>query len=413
MPFHSLHDLDRYAQAAVKIGLNLQPGQRLLVGAPIEAAPLVRLVTTAAYDAGARLVSVLWNDEQLGLIRFQHAPRDSFEEYPTWYAHALIEHVERGDAYLNIAAQDPALYAGQDPELIAIAQKTAGKHLEPYLAQVTRNTFNWTLVSYPIASWADRMFPDAPAAERVDRLWNAILFASRLTSPDPIAGWQKHIADLERRRDFLTRKQYRALHLTGPGTDLTIGMAPDHLWLGGAMQTTRGLEFTPNLPTEEVFSLPHKDRTEGIVRASKPLSYAGTLIEGFSLTFKQGRVVQVEAKQGEAVLRNLIETDEGAARLGEIALVPASSPISQIGLMFYNTLFDENAASHIALGRSYAFTLRGSAAMSPAELAQAGANNSLVHVDFMIGSAEMNIDGITAVGGREPVMREGEWAVQL
>ncbi len=407
---NSFHDLDKYAEIAVKVGLNLQPGQQLLIRAPIDAGPLVRLVIAAAYDTGARLVSVLWSDEQSTLIRFEHAPRDSFNEFPEWLAFALNNHAERGGAFLSILAEDPELLANQDPALIALAQKTASEHLKPYMEQVTRNALNWSIVSYPVASWADRIFPDVPASERMERLWDAILYATRAAVPDPVAGWQTHLANLARRRDLLTQEQYSALHLTAPGTDLTIGLAPSHQWMGGATRTNQGVAFVPNLPTEEVFSLPHQDRTEGIVRATKPLSYAGTLIEDFALTFEAGRVVKIEARQGEAVLRNLIETDEGAARLGEIALVPAGSPISQMGLMFYNTLFDENAASHIALGRGYAFTLTGGESMSPEELAAAGVNSSLVHVDFMVGSAEMDVDGINPAGAAEPVMRRGEWA---
>ncbi len=410
MPSDSLHDLAAYAELTVRVGLDLQPGQRLTILAPIEAAPLAREIARRAYQLGSPLVNALWTDEQLRLIRFQNAPRDSFQEFPAGLAEALIETVRQGGAYCKILSEDPDLLAGQDPALISVAEKSASRHQLPFMTEVSRNGINWCVIGYPIPSWANRVFPNAPQSERLELLWDAILQTSRLDPRDPVGAWKQHLAELARRRDYLSEKQYTALHLTAPGTDLTIGMPERYIWMGGAARTVSGIEFVPNVPTEEVFSLPHKDRTEGVVRATKPLSYAGSLIENFSLTFEQGHVVKVQAEKGEAVLRGIIETDEGAGRLGEIALVPNSSPISRMGIMFYNTLYDENAATHIALGRGYAFALQGGQTMSPEELSAAGRNDSLMHVDFMIGSAEMNIDGLTAAGAREPVMRAGEWA---
>jgi aminopeptidase len=244
------------------------------------------------------------------------------------------------------------------------------------------------------------------------RLWDAIFATCRLDQPDPVAAWEAHIKNLVARCGYLNRKQYAALKLTAPGTDLTIGLPKGHLWQGGHVTSEIGIGFTPNLPTEEIFTLPHRERTEGVVHSSKPLNYSGTMIENFSLTFANGRVVKVAAEKGETLLRKLIETDDGAGRLGEIALVPYSSPVSRSGLLFYNTLFDENAASHIAVGRGYKFSLQGGEKMSNEEFAMGGGNNSLVHEDLMIGSDKMDVDGITAIGAREPLMRSGEWVFE-
>ena len=240
-------------------------------------------------------------------------------------------------------------------------------------------------------------------------LWSAIERLCRLDRPDPIAAWETHLAGLAARTDHLNAKRYTALRYSGPGTALTIGLPDGHVWVGGRSTSAAGVRFAPNLPTEEVFTMPHKDRVDGTVRSTKPLSYGGTLIEGFSLTFAEGRVVDVTAEKGEDVLRRLVKMDGGAARLGEVALVPHNSPVAQTGVLFYNTLFDENAASHVALGAAYKFTLRGGELMDDEEFERVGGNRSATHVDFMIGSPELDVDGVLAAGGSEPVMRRGDW----
>jgi aminopeptidase len=404
--------LRRYAEMAVKIGANVQPGQRLLITAAIDHAAIVRPIAASAYQAGARLVDVLWNDEQTNLIRFQHAPRDSFEEMSDWWANALVEYGQRGDAMISIAGSDPDLLKDQDPDLIAIANKAADIKIEPFYDLLMRSEMNWLVVSAPIASWAAKVFPGLAADQQIPRLWDTIFEICRLKQDDPIAAWERHIAQLIARSDYLNRKQYAALKYTAPGTDLTIGLPSGHHWKSARETSCKGISFVPNMPTEEVFTMPHKDRVSGVVTSSKPLNYGGVLIENFRLTFAEGRVVEIAAESGEASLRKLIETDEGAGRLGEVALVPHSSPIAQSGLLFYNTLFDENAASHIALGRAYQFTLEGGTAMSGEEFERAGGNQSLVHVDFMIGSEKMDIDGLASDGAAEPVMRGGEWAFE-
>jgi aminopeptidase len=297
----------------------------------------------------------------------------------------------------------------ESPDQVGVVQQALARSVRPFRELISRNQTNWGVVAAAASSWAARVFPGVEPPQQVSRLWEAIGRLCRLDRPDPIAAWETHLGELAARTDHLNRKQYSALRYTGPGTDLTIGLPAGHVWVGGRSVTATGIRFAPNLPTEEVFTMPHKDRVNGIVRSSKPLSYGGTLIEGFSLRFAEGCVVEVQADRGEAVLRRLVEMDPGAARLGELALVPHGSPIAQSGLLFYNTLFDENAASHVALGAAYKFTLRGGEAMSDEEFESAGGNLSAAHVDFMIGSKDLDVSGVLPVGTIEPVMRRGEW----
>ena len=408
-----------YGELAVKVGLNLRAGQRLLVigpiasgGASLEAAPLVRHIVASAYRAGAPLVEVLWGDEALQLLRFRHAPRDSFGEFSTWLPKALFEHAEAGHAVLSVYANDPDQLKDEPSELVGALQQAVARSVRPFRELISRNQTNWTVVAAAGEGWAARVFPQVPRSEQVPRLWDAIGRLCRLDRPDPIAAWEAHLKSLALRRDILNNKRYSALKYTGPGTDLTIGLPAGHLWVSGRSETRSGIAFAPNLPTEEVFTMPRADAVDGVVRSSKPLSYGGTVIEHFSLRFAEGRVVDVTAERVEAVLRQLVANDPGAARLGELALVPHSSPVSQSGLLFYNTLFDENAASHVALGSAYKFTMSGGESMDDATFERAGGNLSAVHVDFMIGSEELEVDGVRSNGSTEPVMRRGEWAIE-
>jgi aminopeptidase len=413
------HTLRIYGDLAVAIGLNLRPGQRLLIvgplasgGVSLEAAPLVEAIAASAYRAGARLVEAIWGDEALQLVRFRHAPRDSFGECSAWLPKALVEHVESGHAVLSVYANDPDQLKDQDAPLIGALQHAIALSARPFREQISRNQTNWTVVAAASAGWAAKVFPHLEASERVSRLWEVIAGLCRLDRPDPVEAWRAHLDALAARRDQLNRKRYVELKYKGPGTNLTIGLPAGHVWVSGRAATRAGLEFCPNLPTEEVFTMPHKDRVEGVVRSSKPLSYGGTLIDGFHLEFAAGRIVGLKAERGEPVLRQLVDTDPGAAHLGELALVPHSSPVSQSGLLFYNTLLDENAASHVALGSAYKFTLSGGDSLDETEFERAGGNRSAVHVDFMIGSQELDIDGVLPGGRAEPIMRRGEWAIE-
>ncbi len=401
--------LDRLAEVAVKVGLGLAPGQELVMTAPVEALPLVRRITEQAYRAGASLVTTLFEDDETSLLRYRYAPPESFDRTHGWLFDGMAAAFRDGAARLAIRGDDPALLAGQDPNKVARANRARSRAYRPALELITQYAINWTIVSYATPAWARTMFPDMPEAEAVARLWDAIFAASRVDTPDAIAAWAAHNRDLQVRTRIMNERAYAALHFRGPGTDLRVGLSDGHEWLGGSTTAQNGLTCNPNIPTEEVFTTPHKDRVDGVVRSTKPLSYSGTLIQDIAVRFEGGRIVEAKASTGEEVLAKVLDTDEGARRLGEVALVPYSSPISQSGLLFYNTLFDENAASHIALGQSYASCIRGGTGMSPEELARRGANASLIHIDWMIGSAEVDVDGITQDGRAEPLMRRGEW----
>jgi aminopeptidase len=417
MSTHHESMLAKYGELAVKIALNIQPHQRLLIvgpiangGASLDAAPLVRKITESAYRAGARYVETLWGDETLQRLRYRHAPRDSFQEFSSWLPDALLKHAEAGHAVLSIYANDPDAFQDEPPELVGTVQQVVSRSVRPFRECISRNQTNWAVIAAASPGWAQRVFPSERADLQVPRLWEAICRLCRLDQPDPIEAWEHHLKALAARRDFLNHKQYDALKYRAPGTNLTIGLPPKHAWVSGRSTTQSGIPFAPNLPTEEVFTMPHKDRVNGTVRASKPLSYAGTLIEDFTMRFEAGRIVQVTAERGEAILKQLIDTDAGAARLGEVALVPDHSPVAQSGVLFYNTLFDENAASHVALGSAYKFTMSGGETMSDEEFERAGGNRSATHVDFMIGSPQLDIDGVLANGQVEPLMRNGDWA---
>ncbi len=412
MPLNFEDKLRNYAKLMVHVGANVQRGQTVMLRAPVDAAALARIVAEEAYRAGARFVDTIWSDDAVTLSRFRHAPEDSFEDFPLWQRQALVDAAERGDAFIEIRASDPELLKDQDAERVATVERVKRQQLRDFSKHVMNSSVNWTLASAPLQSWADKLFPDAPQNERVGKLWDAVFKAVRADEPDPVAAWRAHLAALESRRRYLNAKRYQALHFRAPGTDLTVGLADGHLWLGGNQDTQKGVTYVANLPTEEVFTMPHRARVEGVVRNTLPLSYTGTLIDGFELTFKDGEVVAARAEKGEKTLQALLGTDAGARRLGEVALVPHSSPISQSGILFYNTLYDENASSHLALGRAYRFTMEEGNSLSDEEAAERGWNDSLVHVDFMIGSADTEIDGLTESGEREAVMRGGEWSFE-
>ena len=411
--------LQLYAELAVKVALNVQPGQRVMIigplangGASLEAAPLARQIAAAAYRAGSPLVETLYGDEAQQALRFANAPRDSFSNFSAWLPKALAEHVEGGHAVLSISANDPDLLQGQPSELVSAMLQTTGRDMRPFRELISRNDTNWAIVAAASTAWACKMFPGLTPGDATAKLWEAIARMCRLDSPDPVGAWETHLATLNARSEYLTRKGYSELKYTGPGTNLLLGLPEGHIWVSGRSTSRRGVPFTANLPTEEVFTIAHKGRVDGVVRASKPLSYGSTLIEGFTLTFEQGRVVRMTADRNPDTLQRLLDTDDGAARLGEVALVPHSSPISQSGLLFYNTLFDENAASHVALGNAYKFTLRGGNEMTDADFERAGGNRSVVHVDFMIGSGQLDVDGVLKDGTAEPLMRSGEWVLE-
>lgn len=411
-----LSNLKKYADLTIKVGLNLQPGQKLILqhlrdgGVPIQTAPLIRLLTASAYQAGARLVDIQWRDDDLIFSRFKYAPRDSFEEYPAYQSQGILDVIDEGGAMLTISAIDPDLMDGQDSELLDQRQRIFMEHWKPISAHIGKNTMNWTVITIPVEGWARKVFPDLPADKQMPALWDAIFKVCRVYEDDPITAWDSHLTNLKKHGDYLNEKAYRKLHYTAPGTDLWLTLPEGHVWRSAGFNTQGGFPFTANIPTEEVFTLPDRRYTEGTVKSARPLVYSGNVIDNFSLTFKEGKVVNFSAEQGESFLEKLLSIDEGSSMLGEVALVPNSSPISQSGLLFYNTLLDENASCHLALGSAYRFSLDGGEKLSLKEFGARGGNSSLVHSDFMIGSGEMDIDGILENGDTEPIMRKGEWA---
>ncbi|HEX4068273.1 MAG TPA: aminopeptidase [Acidobacteriaceae bacterium] len=401
--------LDRLAQVAIHSGLGLAPGQELVMTASTDALPLARKITEHAYKAGASLVTVLFNDEESALLRYRYGAEATFDTAASWLYEGMAVAYKSGAARLAITGGNPSLLSQQDPEKVSRANRAMSKAYRPALELITRHEINWTIVSAATPAWAAAVFPQLPADEALAKLWDAIFAASRADQADPVAAWKEHDEKLHAWADRMNTKRFSALHFKGPGTDLKVGLADDHLWLGGGTTAGSGNYCIPNMPTEEVFTTPHKDRVEGTVTSTKPLSHQGTLIEGIQVRFAGGKIVEAHAAKGEQVLQRMIETDEGARRLGEVSLVPASSPISASGLLFLNTLFDENAACHIALGQAYSSCLKDGDKLTPEQLAAKGANDSLIHVDWMIGSNKIDVDGLTASGGVDPVMRGGEW----
>ncbi len=402
--------LDRLAEVAVKVGLNLQEGQDLLLTAPIAAAPLVRRIAVHAYQAGAGVVTPLLSDDQVTLARFDHARDESFDHAAGWLYEGMAQAFDEGTARLGVVGDNPMLLSEQNPDLVSRASKAQSEAYKPARERITGFDVNWNLVAWPGVDWARLVFPDLPEDEAVTMLADTIFAASRVDGEDAVANWQAHNARLRARTDWLNAQRFSALHFTGPGTDLSVGLADGHEWMGGASLAKNGVVCNPNIPSEEVFTTPHAHRVEGYVQATKPLSYQGTLIENIAVRFEQGRIVEASASRGEAVLQKVLDSDEGARRLGEVALVPHSSPISQSGLLFYNTLFDENAACHIALGQCYSKCFEGGDSLNREQIAAKGGNESMIHIDWMIGSDQIDIDGVHADGRRVPVFRKGEWA---
>ena len=407
------HDdlLDAYAKLTIRSGLNIQKGQQLVISAPLDAAPLTRRVTEHAYKAGATMVTTLFSDDEATLARFRHGPDESFDTAPAWLFDGMAAAFKGGAARLAIAGDNPNLLAGQDPGKLSRANKSRSIAYRPALELITGFAINWCVIACATPAWAASVFPGMPAEEAMAKLWSAIFACCRADLPDPVAEWETHSRNLRARTDFLNARRYATLKYKGPGSDFTLGLGDNHVWKGGAARAGNGVICNPNIPTEEVYTAPHKDRAEGTLCSTKPLSHQGTMIDGIRVRFEKGRIVEVSADKGVEAFRSLIDTDEGAARLGEVALVPHSSPISKSGVIFNNTLFDENAASHVAVGQSYNDTFKDHSAKTKQELAALGANSSLVHVDWMIGSGDLDIDGITQDGKSEPLMRKGEWAV--
>src|SRR5881394_783996 len=401
--------LDRLAEVAVKVGLRLQPGQDLLLTAPSVALPLVRRIAEHAYKAGAGIVTPFLSDEEITLARYRYGRNDSFDRAAGWLYEGMAKAFAANTARLAIVGDNPMLLSGEDPAKVARASKANSIAYQPALEKIVNFETNWNIIAYPSPAWAKQMFPDDAEDVAIAKLADAIFAASRVDRDGAVAAWEKHNAVLRERTDWLNGQRFHALKYSGPGTDLTIGLADGHEWEGGASTAKNGITCNANIPTEEVFTTPHARRVNGHVVSTKPLSYQGSLIDGIAVRFEEGCIVAAKASRGEEVLNKVLDTDEGACRLGEVALVPHSSPISKSGLLFFNTLFDENAACHIALGQCYSKCFLDGGTLSPEQVAALGGNKSLIHIDWMIGSGKVDVDGISAGGASEPLMRRGEW----
>lgn len=403
--------LKKYAELLVKSGLNIQQGQILVISCPIEGAEFARMVAETAYQAGAGDVEINWVDEGFTKIRYLNAPDKVFEEYPNWKKEFYLENLHKGAAFLSISASDPELLKDVDPNRLSKANKTVNTALREYKESMMANKNAWCVASIPTKAWAMKVFPDLDPKAAVEKLWRVILQAVRVNDEDPVEQWESHKVELKRSMKFLNGNNFSSLHFKNKlGTDLEVQLPKNHIWLGGSEFTPEGVEFLANIPTEEVFTLPERTGINGRVVSTKPLNYNGNLIDGFSLTFKEGKIVDFQAQEGYETLKNLIETDEGSCYLGEVALVPYESPISLSDILYYNTLFDENASCHLALGKAYPVCLKDGEDMGREELLEAGANDSLVHVDFMIGSRDLEIIGTTQDGRRIQVFKEGNFS---
>lgn len=400
--------LKKYARLIVKIGVNIQAGQTLVVTSPIECAAFARLIAETAYKEGARDVVMQWQDELSAKIRFMLAPEEVFSEFPQWRRDFYLNYVDSGAAFVSIAAEDPELLKEVDPARIVAQQKASSEALKHYRQKLMNHENSWCVVSMPTKAWADKVFPGKADSE--DRLLDAILKTVRVGAADPVAAWADHVRKLEKWRGFLNTNSFKYLHYENSlGTDLTVELPAGHIWQGGAEKNAEGVEFMANMPTEEVFTLPKRTGVNGKVFASKPLIYNGTMIDKFSLTFKDGKAIDSSAGTGAAILKKLLETDEGASYLGEVALVPYDSPISNAGILFYNTLFDENASCHLALGKAYPICVKGGDKLAAEELVANGINDSFIHVDFMVGTEDLKITGVTGDGRKVPVFSQGNF----
>lgn len=404
--------MKKYANLVVKVGVNIQQDQLLVINSPIECADFARLIAEEAFEAGAHDVVVSWSDEELAHIRYAKGKKEIFTEFPDWRVRFYEDYAAQGAAFVSIAARNPEIFKDIEQEKLTLSAQAAGAALLEYRAKLMNNENTWCVVSVPTSGWAKKVFPELSEEAAKARLWQEIFRTVRIEpGSDPAAAWREHIAFLQKAADFLNGKNFKSLHYKNSlGTDLTVELPEGHIWAGGAEKSATGTWFAANMPTEEVYSLPLREGVNGTVYASKPLIYNGNRIENFHLTFKEGRVVDFGAEIGEETLKELINMDDGSHYLGEVALVPYDSPISRSGILFYNTLFDENAACHLALGKAYPTCIKGGEEMDSVTLLQHGVNDSLVHEDFMIGTADLSIVGTTHEGEHVQVFKDGNFA---
>lgn len=402
--------LSKYADLAVKIGVGVKEGQTVIVKAPINTVDLAREITKKCYEAGAKDVIVEYDDEEITHQRLLNSPDEVIKEYPKWRIDGLMNYIKEGAAIINIISSNPDLLSDVDPERMGIRNKVAAEAAKEYKEYVLGGHSCWTIVAYPNEFWASKVFPGLSVEEAIDKLWDNIFKATRIDTENPVLAWEAHLNNLKEKLEFLNEKSFEKLVFTAPGTNLDVELPEGHIWVGGGQTSVGGDHFLPNLPTEEVFTLPKKTGVNGTLKSTKPLNYRSTLIDNFELTFKDGKIVDFKAETGYETLKNLIETDEGSHFLGEVALVPHDSPISNTDIIFFNTLYDENASCHFAIGAAYLLCVEDGPSLTKEDKERVGVNDSLTHVDFMVGSPEMNIVGITKSGEEVQVFKDGNWA---
>ncbi|KXZ39753.1 aminopeptidase II. Metallo peptidase. MEROPS family M29 [Alkalithermobacter thermoalcaliphilus JW-YL-7 = DSM 7308] len=404
--------LNEYSKLILSIGINIQKNQILAITSPIECAYFTKLLVKHAYNLGAKDVHIEWIDDELTLIKYMNAPKEAFETFPNWKVNTYEELAKEGAAFLSISGSNPELLKNVNPDLVALSNKVRSKALKNYREYLMGNNVPWCVVCAPTKDWACKVYPDLENEKAVEKLWDSIFKITRTNLENPVETWKNHLDDLKNKTDYLNSKKFKRLHFKGDGTDLVIELPSKHIWTGGGEYTKNGTYFVANIPTEEIFTLPSKKGVNGVVKSTKPLNYSGNLIDNFTLTFKDGKIIDFTAEKGYETLKKLIETDEGSCYLGEVALVPHNSPISNLNTIFYNTLFDENASCHLAFGMAYPICLEDGNNMSEQELIDAGANTSLVHVDFMIGSENLDIIGYTDENEQVQIFKNGNWALK-
>lgn len=399
----------RYARLAIRAGIHLQQGQELVISSPVECAPFTRLLAAEAFACGAGDVTVHWTDEAVTRLRYDHLPVEAFQTVPGWLRELNNGSARRGAAHLSISAGNPEAMKGVDPKKPSAYIAASHRECKEFYDALDMGRNQWCILSVPTQAWADKVFPGDSRA--VERLWDAILKAVRADSEDPVAAWEQHRRSFQRRTAWLNGAGLDRLHFqNGLGTDITVGLPEGYRFTGGGDRTVGGVDFFPNMPTEEIFCTPDKNRVDGVVYSALPLNYQGTLIDRFHLRFQGGVVTEAHAETGGDALNALLETDEGARRLGELALIPKQSPLSEMGILFYNTLFDENAACHFALGKGFPECIENGLTMTPEQLEQKGMNDSATHVDFMFGTGDLCVTGFDKKGNAVPVFRDGGWA---
>ncbi len=403
--------LKKYARLSLSIGVNIQPKQILVIKSPVECANFTRILVDEAYKIGASEVIVHWNDEECTKLNYLYSPIEVLESYPDWMRDSMLYYARKGAAILSISASNPELMKDIDSNKIAASKKAISLATREFSERIMTNKNPWSIISLPTKGWATKVFPTLPEEEAVNKLWETIFEVVRVNANDPIKAWENHKNNLIEKMNYLNDNNFKVLHFKNDlGTDLKLELAINHLWCGGAELSADGIEFIANMPTEEIFTMPKKTGVNGKVVSSKPLNYGGTLINNFSINFEDGRVVSFEAEEGYDALKSLVETDEGSHYLGEVALVPHDSPISNSNTIFFNTLYDENASCHLAFGKAYNLSLKGGIEMSTDDIIAHGGNDSLVHVDFMIGTKDLTITGISFDGTETLVFKDGNWA---